>query len=693
MGQLETERGELGRFSDDNGSPLSSKFRCISVLALLMVAIGGCVIKKSTAGATPCTDVEVTPSKAEVVRCADSQGNMTNIQTDNSGRVASYRFDVTCSDGRHHTGSVTFSYASATDPDSILTMTVDGGTCVSAGLAGGGGVPSSGGVIGSGGAAGSGSGTHSDGGQDPCAGHDGCFSSTSLDGDQVASWRTAGGYETAVTTADGSHYLVIWEVNPTDGGIPSIAFTIQVPSGETLGTIDLGPIPTDAEGTATAAWYVVGLFASAAVPSLVSAPDSGAKLYYAFSGNNPSQWSNTAGCDTALLHKNCDCQTSGWCANRGSCCDWHDECITVNCGVPASGGSNRGSGDARDFLIQYLIATGLSAPTTKCANLTGCEACHCGVMECFLAGRQGDLFNPGDVASHSLLMPAAGPMPQSPVSFGPSNCCLQDSVCTPGKKSCGDQQQCMYDGKVIVDPCICQQHGLTSLGCGGAGGRGRSCGDAGSDVARGTCSSGVAADLGDPVGIHVFEFLGSESIAISGGGGYQAYYDLLLGADLQSNFVGMESYKLNSATLRIDVEYNSTPACVDPKTGGPVTCSSQLSECISAAFQSIDFDLSSAVLQHVAKGAASNPIPDDFYTIQLALLDERSFTTSAGTVLQYASGGQLRLGTSSGENYPEAGYFNSELILPTPYVQLGISPGGLISGQVTMQTRDAGVGP
>jgi hypothetical protein len=721
MGQLVAERNKVGTLT-----PETTQRAC--VLALLSVIVGGCVIKKSTAGATPCTDVEVTPSHAAVIRCADSQNNMTGILHDASGRVVSYQFDVSCSDGRRHTGSVGFGYANAMDPGKILTMFVDGGSCVNSTSAdasvssgsGGSGAPNAGGVMGSGGAHGSSSvgsggepssggvtglgGTRSAGGGtggvigsggahvsggvtgsggalnsggitgSACAEHDVCFDSTSVDGDQIASWKTPGGYESTVTTAAGRRYRVLWEENATDGGPPSLAFTLQVPSGETLGTIDLGAISTDAEGTATAGLYVARLFDSAPPSDVTAAPDSGALMDYAFSGSNPSQWSNTAGCDT--IH-GCDCASSGACANRGACCDWHDECITANCGVNAANGINRGSGNAAAFLVEYLVAVLATGSTTKCTKLTGCEACHCGVMQCFLAGRLGS------APARGVMMPVAGPMPSVGVLFGPSSCCSQKSICTPGKKnSCGDKQQCMIDGGVIVDPYICQQHNYTSLGCGDAGAGGPS-----------TCTPGGAADLENPVGSYVFEFVGDDYAGNSEDGGYQTHYDLLVGADLKSNLVGLESYTVRSVALKIDVEYTSTPQCIDSNTGQPVACKSQLKECIPATFVTDDFDLTGATFIHEAKGSASNPIPDDFYDFQFALAGGKVFSTASRTSIQYASGTQLLLGTANDSGYHEGGYFHSKLILPAPYVQLGISPGEPILGQASIKARDAGVGP
>jgi len=123
-----------------------------------------------------------------------------------------------------------------------------------------------------------------------------------------------------------------------------------------------------------------------------------------------------------------------------------------------------------------------------------------------------------------------------------------------------------------------------------------------------TCISGGAADLENPVGAYVFEFIGSDSATISGGGGYQADYDLLVGADLQSNFAGLESYTVRSAALRVDVAYSSTPLCTDSNTGQTVKCDYPLAECITGTFVTDDFDLTGALLIHEAPGAASNPL-------------------------------------------------------------------------------------
>jgi hypothetical protein len=208
-----------------------------------------------------------------------------------------------------------------------------------------------------------------------------------------------------------------------------------------------------------------------------------------------------------------------------------------------------------------------------------------------------------------------------------------------------------------------------------------------------TCISGGAADLENPVGAYVFEFIGSDSATISGGGGYQADYDLLVGADLQSNFAGLESYTVRSAALRVDVAYSSTPLCTDSNTGQTVKCDYPLAECITGTFVTDDFDLTGALLIHEAPGAASNPLPDDFYEIKFALAGAKSFPTARGTILQYASGEELFLGTASDSEDHEAGYFHSNLVLPAPYVQLGISPGEPIQGQASITGRDAGVGP
>ena len=215
----------------------------------------------------------------------------------------------------------------------------------------------------------------------------------------------------------------------------------------------------------------------------------------------------------------------------------------------------------------------------------------------------------------------------------------------------------------------------------------------GSNGTSSTCPAGGAADVENPVGGHLFEFVGDDHASISGGGGYQTHYDLLVGADLQSNMVGLESYTVRSAALKVDVSYTSTPACTDSKTGQLVTCSSQLAECITATFATDDFDLTAAMLIHEAPGSASNPIPDDFYEIKFALGGGKVFTSARGATLQYASGEELLLGTASDSGYAEAGYFHSQLTLPAPYVQFGLSPGEVITGQASIKGRDGGAGP
>ncbi len=80
-------------------------------------------------GATPCEDVEVTPSVATVVRCLIATNSRSQVTNDDLGRVASYEFNVSCDDGRHHTGYVEFNYATSASDATVAKLEVDGKTC------------------------------------------------------------------------------------------------------------------------------------------------------------------------------------------------------------------------------------------------------------------------------------------------------------------------------------------------------------------------------------------------------------------------------------------------------------------------------------------------------------------------------------------------------------------------------------
>ena len=109
---------------------------------------------------------------------------------------------------------------------------------------------------------------------------------------------------------------------------------------------------------------------------------------------------NTSGCDQ--LHK-FDC------GPIGKCCDVHDECINASCG---------GQGGCGNVLLALQAAyTG-----TPCSET--CLRCHGAVVTCMFGGS----------------------LP------GPSNCCEDGN--------CGQAQECMIDGRVITDPCTCEDRGI-----------------------------------------------------------------------------------------------------------------------------------------------------------------------------------------------------------------------------------------
>jgi hypothetical protein len=196
------------------------------------------------------------------------------------------------------------------------------------------------------------------------------------------------------------------------------------------------------------------------------------------------------------------------------------------------------------------------------------------------------------------------------------------------------------------------------------------------------------------LGAVTFAFVGDQIVNISGGGGFQAHYDLKVGADPQVSLAGYNVYTVRSVLLKTTLAYETTSSCSD--TGGVVyDCASKgfapLSETVNMTLQSGDFDLTSGTLQYVANGSDSNPIPDDFFQIQLDLARDVATTTSAGALVLYSAGSTLRLGTADQSGYPELGYFYAELTLPQPYLALGISPGGLITGQASLTATSNGV--
>jgi hypothetical protein len=241
----------------------------------------------------------------------------------------------------------------------------------------------------------------------------------------------------------------------------------------------------------------------------------------------------------------------------------------------------------------------------------------------------------------------------------------------------------MIDGVVITDPCVCAERNIVppsstaTCGTGGAGGAGNASGGGGT---------------GGAIGGTVFEFVGDDGVSYSDGGGYQAHYDLVIGADLQSG-IGLNTYILRSATLRVDVAYSTLPLCIENGTGDVVDCSSMgvppLSESMTVTLQAEDFDLAGGTVLYLAGVLSDGSSTDDFYQVQLTLTHDVSVTTPRGARIAYASGVQFQVGTSSDSGFPEAGYFNSELTLPSPYYPLGISPGGLILGKMSVTSTAA----
>jgi hypothetical protein len=120
-----------------------------------------------------------------------------------------------------------------------------------------------------------------------------------------------------------------------------------------------------------------------------------------YTGPNPL--SNTSVCDQ--LHE-LDC------GPIGKCCDVHDDCITTHCG---------GQGECGNVLGAMEAAYGPAPCSADCLE------CHGRVVKCFFDG------------SHP----------------GPSDCCEDGD--------CGRSQECMIDGRVITDPCVCKSQGIASV--------------------------------------------------------------------------------------------------------------------------------------------------------------------------------------------------------------------------------------
>jgi hypothetical protein len=145
----------------------------------------------------------------------------------------------------------------------------------------------------------------------------------------------------------------------------------------------------------------VGGVSSAAM--LLHRSRSTAPVTLAYTG--PNTLANTSGCDQ--LH-GLDCSPIG----IGKCCDVHDDCINQHCGGQGNCGNVLGA-----------LEAGLGP--TPCPD--DCLQCHEAVVKCFFDGSRP----------------------------GPSDCCDQDD--------CGRPQECMINGRVITDPCHCQDQGIASV--------------------------------------------------------------------------------------------------------------------------------------------------------------------------------------------------------------------------------------
>jgi hypothetical protein len=111
---------------------------------------------------------------------------------------------------------------------------------------------------------------------------------------------------------------------------------------------------------------------------------------------------NEAGCNLLHLFD---------CSRKGACCDVHDACISEHCS---------GQGDCGN-LAAALVAGYTDRPCSP-----SCLQCHGAAAKCFL-----DDGEPGE-----------------------AKCCADGD--------CGKRQQCIIDGVVITDPCICKASGLAS---------------------------------------------------------------------------------------------------------------------------------------------------------------------------------------------------------------------------------------
>lgn len=113
-----------------------------------------------------------------------------------------------------------------------------------------------------------------------------------------------------------------------------------------------------------------------------------------------------AGCDRYPVSTSCDP------TGPGVCCDIHDTCISRYCAPPDSG--------------NVLECWRRSFTDNPCS--AACQACHDAVTACF-----GN--NP----------------PGQP--RGPSTCCGPPNVC-------GQLQQCILNGRVETDACVCEANGV-----------------------------------------------------------------------------------------------------------------------------------------------------------------------------------------------------------------------------------------
>jgi hypothetical protein len=279
----------------------------------------------------------------------------------------------------------------------------------------------------------------------PCA----CRTTVWGNGDQATALPTSDGWEVTVV-AGGGTYHVTW-LGAADG-TPMLTF--QAPDGKLYGPHAMDRIPSNANGANLAAYYLV-------VEAIaVSAPKP-----QDFTSNNP-KCQNHAGCDVLQNFVAVDCSA------YGGCCDAHDACINANCTA---------KGDSCSIFGMFLNSLS-----------PACASCHVQVIGCF-------------ADCHAFLDGSGGAAVSCP---GPGDCCNTPSYpLGSAMDACGEPQQCMDNGVVVVDPAICADAGINPPahqdggGAGGqGGGGGQGDGGPGGNGAGGapTCPSGTTSvsDMG-----------------------------------------------------------------------------------------------------------------------------------------------------------------------------------------------------